>query len=420
MGCLGSRHRSGSPGPQLRVRPSAQALAPFRRVAVAGLISGVIACDEMDTAVLRRRLLETAPRVGLDRVGIASADSFDEVTATMTARIEDGSSARLGFTYKDPARSTSITETFPWARRLVVGIRSYLPEAGTARPAAGHARIARFAVDDPYVPLRGALDELALILGGAGFRAEVLVDDDRLVDRAAAVRAGVAWWGKSTMAITPGLGPWFVIGSIVTDATLALDVPMTRGCGTCEACLPACPTGALVAPGVLDARRCLAALAQSSGVIPRRWRPLMGDRLYGCDDCLDACPPGARLGAGADADRGSVPTAWVLTAADHTLLDRFGHFYLPGRSPRTLRRNALIVMGNEGSESDRDLIELHVGHPDWLLRAHAVWAMARLGGRRTLAILHHRRGVEREEAVRAEIEAEVGVTTGSGQEPRGR
>ena len=128
----------------------------------------------------------------------------------------------------------------------------------------------------------------------AGHRAAVLCDDSRLVDRAAAVRAGVGWWGKSTMVLAPGHGPWLLLGSVVTDASLPPDTPMARDCGTCAACLPACPTGALVAPGVLDARRCLAALAQSPGAIPREFRRAMGDRLYGCDDCLEACPPGQR------------------------------------------------------------------------------------------------------------------------------
>lgn len=356
---------------------------------------------------LALRLVAAGTEAGLDRVGVASAEPFPRVAETMVERIRGGLSAGLGFTFKDPAGATDPSAGFPWARALVVGIRSYLPEAGRALPRRGHGRIARFAVDDPYSPLRRALGEMAAILREGGYRAEVLADDDRLVDRAAAVRAGVAWWGKSTMALAPGVGPWFVIGSVVTDAELEVGEPMVRDCGTCTACLPACPTGALVAPGVLDARRCLAAIAQGPGLIPRQWRSALDDRLYGCDECLDACPPGTRLSVASTEERGSVDLAWVLTAADRTLLERFGHFYLPGRSPRILRRNALVAMGNDGDPAFFDLIALHVGHRDWLLRAHAVWALGRLRAPGSKALLAQRQPHERDGRVLVELEAEL-------------
>lgn len=357
----------------------------------------------------RAELIEAGLGAGLDRVGVAEVEPFDTVRREMEARQESGMSASLTFTYKDPDTATDIRRSFPWAKRLVVGVRAYLPEAGAAPRRARHGRVARFAVADPYEPLREGLEAVARRLQNDGYRAEVVIDDDRLVDRAAAVRAGVAWWGKSTMALTPGLGPWFVIGSVVTDATPEASGAMSRGCGTCDACLPACPTGALVAPGVLDARRCLAALAQSPGVIPRRWRPAMGDRLYGCDDCLTACPPGIRLSDRSDAEKGSVELEWVLTAADRTLVDRFAHFYLPGRSPRVLRRNALVAMGNDADPALLGLVALHVGHRDWLLRAHAVWALARFADPRVRPVLEHRLDAERNHDVRSELEAELGA-----------
>lgn len=356
---------------------------------------------------LRRRVIEVGQAAGLDRVGVASAAAFTEVRDHMESRISEGMSARLGFTFKDPGLATDVSQSLPWARRLVVGARSYLPEAGRAPIRSRHGRIARFAVADPYAPLRAGLEEIAAVLRGNGHQAEVLVDDDRLVDRAAAVRAGVAWWGKSTMALTPGLGPWFVIGSVVTDAELAVDQEMIRDCGTCDACLPACPTGALLRPGVLDARRCLAAIAQSPGVIPREWRPAMEDRLYGCDECLDACPPGFRLLGDSQEERGSVELSWLLIAADTTLMDRFRHFYLPNRSPRVLRRNALVAMGNDGDGVFFAPLALHVGHRDWLLRVHATWALARLDDPRAEAVISHQLAREHHPRVRHELETEL-------------
>ena len=356
---------------------------------------------------LRPAVLAAGRAGGLDRVAIADALPFDDVRDEMDARIGSGLTGGLRFTYKNTRRATDVRESFPWANRLVVGIRSYLPDAGSVPVKPGHGRIARFAVDDPYAPLRSGLEKVAAVLRGSGHRAEILIDDDRLVDRAAAVRAGLGWWGKSTLVITPGLGPWFVIGSVVTDAQLERDEPMVRNCGSCDACLPACPTGALVAPGLLDAGRCLSAIAQTGGVIPRQWRPKMRDRLYGCDDCLDACPPGIRLSDRSRDERGSVDLEWVLTAADRTLMDRFSHFYLPGRSPRILRRNALVAIGNEGDARFVPVVAAHVGHRDWLLRAHAVWALARLGGPPARPVLEFQESRERHPEVREELMVEL-------------
>jgi epoxyqueuosine reductase len=229
---------------------------------------------------------------------------------------------------------------------------------------------------------------LAGVLREAGHRAEVLCDDARLVDRAAAVRAGLGWWGKSTMVLCPGQGPWVLLGGVATDAGLAESPPMARGCGTCTACLPGCPTGALVAPGVLDARRCLAALAQSPGAIPREHRRAIGDRLYGCDACLEACPPGRRRLAAATREEGREDLAALLAADDAALRRRFGHFYLPGRRVRYLRRNALVALGNAGGARAAAVAAAHLRHADPLLRAHAAWALGALGGARARAALH--------------------------------
>ena len=139
----------------------------------------------------------------------------------------------------------------PGRESLVVAAHAYLPASGNPGPASpGTGRVARFATADHYRPLRAGLGALAGVLQAAGHRAEVLCDDSRLVDRAAAVRAGVGWWGKSTMVLAPGHGPWLLLGSVVTDASLPAGRPHgPRLRRRATACLPACPTGALVAPG---------------------------------------------------------------------------------------------------------------------------------------------------------------------------
>jgi epoxyqueuosine reductase len=355
---------------------------------------------------LTTRLHERAVDLGVDRTGVCTAERFDEVAVALRRRVETGMHGGLGFTFADPERSTDVRRSFPWAERLFVAGRAYLPEAGSpGPPAAGTVRVARFATTDHYGPLRACLEEIGRELEYAGFRAAVLVDDHRLVDRAAAVRAGVGWWGKNTMVLAPAVGPWMLLGSVVTDAPLELSRPMERDCGTCVACLPACPTGALVAPGVLDARRCLAAVLQQPGSIPIELRAAVGDRLYGCDDCLDACPPGSKLLDRTTGTGGRHRALELLALDDRSLLDRFAHFYVPKRRPSLLRRNALVVLGNSGDENDVGLISGYLGNRRPELRIAAAWALGRIGGSMARAALDAASKSERDPAVRSELDA---------------
>jgi epoxyqueuosine reductase len=222
----------------------------------------------------------------------------------------------------------------------------------------------------------------------------------------------VAWWGKNAMALAPRAGPWLLLGSVATNAPLPISAPMTRDCGTCSSCLPACPTGALVAPGVLDARLCLAHWAQAPGSIPRELRVPMGDRLYGCDDCLDACPPGGRLLAASGSPRGRVDLVELLGRDDRTLLERYSHFYIPRRQVRHLRRNALVALGNTGGPEAIAVCAGYAAHPDAMLRAHAVWALGQLGGRRGSAVLEAVAKREQDPGVLAEVEHALSAVAG--------
>jgi len=243
----------------------------------------------------------------------------------------------------------------------------------------------------------------------------VLADDNALVDREAATRAGLGWYGKNTNVLLPGRGSWFVLGSVITDATLpAATERVADGCGPCRRCLPACPTGALVAPGVLDARRCLAALVQAPGAFPVELRAALGDRLYGCDDCQDVCPPnrvGERDRPPSPADEGDDP--WVsllalLSQSDDQLLVHYGRWYIPRREPRYLRRNALVVLGNVGDGSDPAVaaaLRGAVADADPLVRAHALWAAHRLG---RADIVDERLAHEHDATVLADVRAWAG------------
>jgi epoxyqueuosine reductase len=247
--------------------------------------------------------------------------------------------------------------------------------------------VARYAWGDRYERLTAALESGARVLRSAGHDAVVVADQNSLVDREAAFRAGLGWYGRNANLLLPGRGSWFVLGSIVTDAELVLSGQASFGCGSCTRCLPACPTGAIVSPGVVDARRCLAWLLQDEGVFPLEHRAALGDRLYGCDDCQEVCPPNLAAGrhplpAAIAGDRAVVDVAALLVDDDAAVLAAAGRWYVAARDARYLRRNALIVLGNTADPTDARAVALvarSLRHADPLIRAHAVWAAARLG-----------------------------------------
>ncbi len=327
---------------------------------------------------------------GLDAVGITGAEPFAATRRDLEERKAAGLHGGMHFTYGDPDRATDPACAVPGARALVVGARSYrrAPPEGAPGPGA-FGRVARYSWSDHYEPLREALAVVARRLEAAGWQAQVLVDDNAMVDRAAAHRAGLGWYGKNTLLLLPGRGSWFVLGSVVTDAPL----PPTRAvgggtCGTCARCLAACPTGALVEPGVLDARRCLAWLLQAPGTYPIELRPALGGRIYGCDECQEVCPPNRSEDRrhppplGGESDEPWVELVWLLGCSDAELLAHLGRWYIPRRQPRYLRRNALVALGNVGDGRDARVaraLRAALAHPDPLVRGHAVWAAARLG-----------------------------------------
>ncbi|MGI8753432.1 MAG: tRNA epoxyqueuosine(34) reductase QueG [Acidimicrobiales bacterium] len=357
---------------------------------------------------------------GLDAVGFAGAEPFEDTREVLERRRREGLAATMQFTYRNPARSTDPARSLPAAASLVVGARRYLRQADPDRTAPGDtgdrdgvaARVARYSWVDHYGPLRVALGTIADRLRADGWSTRVLVDDNALVDRAAAHRAGLGWFGRNTNLLLPGAGSWFVLGSVVTDAPLPPGRPVADGCGPCRRCIPACPTGALSDDGALDARRCLAWLVQAPGVFPLEHREALGDRIYGCDSCQEVCPVNRRA-ARADPPAGAEPEATpvvdalaMLEATDAELLARWGRWYIAERDPRHLRRNALIVIGNGADVSHPRVLRVlrdALSSTDPLVRSHAVWAAARLGRTEMVATM----AADRDPLVVAEVAAAV-------------
>ncbi len=335
-----------------------------------------------------RSLLTIVREAGADRVGVTTAEPFARARAAIESRIAAGYADEMQFTFRNPQRSTTPTMSVPGARSIIVAARSYYTiddehdggDSGVVIP----ARVARYARRDHYEPLREALRAAAARLKRDGHRATVFADDNSMVDREVAWRAGLGWYGKNANLLLEGLGSWFVLGCVVTTAQLATtEREVDDGCGACRRCIDSCPTGAIVEPGVVDARKCLAWLVQKPGTFDVAFRDALGTRIYGCDDCQEVCPPSRRgaIDRSERGDRASVDALEVLAAPDAEVLRIAGGWYVADRDPRWVRRNALLVVGNSGVVHDEvvSLLARYINGDDALLAEHARWAAGKLG-----------------------------------------
>jgi epoxyqueuosine reductase len=328
------------------------------------------------TAAQLRRLGE---ELGLDVVGAAPAEPYDETERHIVDRRARGLFAGMRFTMAQPDVSCHPERLLAGARTVVSAALCYY--ASAEEPAPGEGRLSRYTWSDGYAELRTKLDVLGRRLGGS-YR--VLVDANQHVDREGAARSGVGFYGKNTLLITHRHGSWVVLGTLVTETEIEPTPKLELDCGSCTLCIDACPTGALDEPGTLDSTRCLSYWTQAPGPIPDEYRVALDDSVYGCDICQDVCPwnrgvEKRRRGVEPPAD--AEPTVslveWLETDGAE-LRARYRRFYVPRNDPRYLRRNALVALGNTGHPQHRALLERHARDDDPLLREHAEWALARL------------------------------------------
>ncbi len=312
----------------------------------------------VDAAELTGALLREAADLGIDACGVCAAEPYAGTERLIRERRDAGLFADMGFTIRRPERSCHPETLLRDARSVVVAARSYArpqPQKPADEP---RGRMPRYTRRDEYAALRESLRGLGERLRALAPRARVAVyvDSNHHVDREAAARAGIAVYGKNTLAITRRHGSWVVLGVLVTDAELAPthvepERPAWDACGSCRACIDACPTDAIIADGVLDARRCLSWLSQSRlDELPHA--AAFGDRVYGCDICQDVCPwnTGAdRRAAALEPDTVAdafPPLREWLEADPEALAARYRRLYVPDRDGRHLQRNARVALAN--------------------------------------------------------------------------
>ena len=327
-------------------------------------------------------LARLGEELGLDAIGAAPAAPYGHTERQIRERRARGLFADMGFTMARPDVSCHPEALLEGARTVVSAALCYY--APGPQPGPGEGRLPRYAWRDHYAELRDKLDALGRRLGGC-YR--VLVDANQHVDREGARRAGLGFYGKNTLLITPRHGSWVVLGALVTDVALEAAAPLDLDCGSCRLCVDACPTGALDEPGVLDSTRCLSYWTQAPHSIPEPYREELGASVYGCDICQDVCPWNRgveKRRADRELAGDATPTVSLVDWLEREgpdLVEDFDRLYVPRNDPRWLRRNALVALGNTGTAEHVSAVERWADSDDEVLRETAVWARRRIAER---------------------------------------
>jgi epoxyqueuosine reductase len=322
---------------------------------------------------------DLAVELGLDVVGIARAEAYDDTERHIRERRARGLFADMKFTMAQPERSCHPETLLPGARSVISAALCYWRPEAPLEP--GEGRLARYTWADGYAELREALDTLGRALGGA-YR--VLADANQHVDREAAARSGVGFYGKNTMLITRRHGSWVVLGTLITDVELEPTERLDTDCGECRLCVDACPTGALDEPGTLDATKCLSYWTQSPDPIPVEHRPALGAQVYGCDICQDVCPWNRgvqKRRAGEPEQQTHVDLVHWLEEDGREVVDAYQRLYVPRNEPRYLQRNAAVALGNTGGPEHVPALTRAAAGKDELVAEHARWAIDRIEAR---------------------------------------
>ncbi|MGB8818455.1 MAG: tRNA epoxyqueuosine(34) reductase QueG [Rhizobiaceae bacterium] len=352
----------------------------------------------LDAKALRQMIDREALRLGFDAVGVASAVITEDRALRLAQFVDNGWHGDMGWMAETLARRADPQVLWPAAKSVIMLAMNYGQDGDAleniSKP--DRANISVYARNrDYHSVVKGKLKELRDKLASAsGKDAKVFVDTAPVMEKPLAAQAGLGWQGKHTNLVSRAHGSWFFLGAIFTEAELLPDMAETDHCGTCRACLDACPTNAFPAPYQLDARRCISYLTiEHNRPIPHDLRKAIGNRIYGCDDCLASCPwnkfaqSSREMKLKARADLISPSIAEFLDLNDAAFRVRFSASPVKRIGRAKFMRNVLIAAGNSGDGTLAGKVIVHIGDPDPLVRGAAIWALGELLGK--AVALHH-------------------------------
>jgi epoxyqueuosine reductase len=347
----------------------------------------------MNSAALTRRIRDKALALGFSSVGVAPAQESPNA-GFLQQWLADGHHGEMGYMARGPARRADPRVVLPSVRSVLCLSLDYYPWRAQQEKSGGMLEhVSAYACNDDYhevmAPMLRTLLEFVHAESGKPVDGRAYVDTGPLLERELGAAAGLGWVGKNTQLLARR-GSWFFLGEILLEAELVPDSPVPDRCGSCTACIDACPTDALADGYLLDSRRCISYLnIELRGAIPEPWRAPLGEHLFGCDICQDVCPwnrkaqPAARPEFEPRQALQSVTLAELLGLSAEDFSSRFRASPMKRAKRRGMARNAAVVLGNSGDRTAvAPLAQALRDDPEPLVRSHAAWALGRLGGTR--------------------------------------
>jgi epoxyqueuosine reductase len=358
-------------------------------------------------------LIRCAKKTGFELVGICGPEKLSRTEAELTRQQEQG--YQTPFTTANIASRVNPNLVFPGVQAIISLGLSYVANTASTRgtplkPDLKH-RMARFAWGRDYHSIVREMQNLLMAEWQQALGHPVnwvaYVDTGPLAEREIAWRAGLGWYGKNCNLLNRKLGSWFVLGEVLTDFYLEPDQPLENGCGNCDYCLQVCPAGALEQPYRLNAYHCVSYLTQAPGFIPQHLRKAMGNQIYGCDLCQQVCPHNIQSGDNLSREFGSFQSETdlekLLALSNQEFRSTLGQTTAGWRGKKQLQRNAIIALGNSGSQLAvpaliKALADLR---PD--IRGYAAWALGQIGGLQAKQALEMVLAKEPQQKVQAEL-----------------
>ncbi|HWL23390.1 MAG TPA: tRNA epoxyqueuosine(34) reductase QueG [Ureibacillus sp.] len=376
----------------------------------------------MSIEQLQVELIDYAKSIGVDKIGFTSASPFNELKNRLKRQQE--LNYQSGFEESDIEKRTEPVQLLDDAESIIaiaIAYPSKMEDAPAGKKGARRGIFARASWGiDYHVALRERLKQIEewLVERVPDVKFKSMVDTGELVDRAVAERAGIGWSGKNCSIITPEFGSYVYLGEMITNIPFVPDSPIENECGDCTLCLDVCPTGALVEPGQLNAKSCVAFLTQTKDFLPDEFRAKIGNRIYGCDTCQTVCPK----------NKGKIN--WIheefkpnpeiakpllqplLQISNKEFKSKFGYVSGSWRGKKPIQRNAIIALAHFKEESAvPDLIDIMKKDERPVMRGTAAWAIGKIGGPLAENALLSALEVEKDEQVLSEIEKGLKLLT---------
>ncbi|KOP81542.1 iron-sulfur cluster-binding protein [Bacillus sp. FJAT-21945] len=369
----------------------------------------------MDFSQFKKEIIEYSKTIGIDKIGFTTASTFDELRNRLIRQQE--LQYQSGFEEKDIEKRVNPALLMDSTRSIIAIALAYpskMNERVTSKKGERRGIFSRASWGEDYhLILRDRLKKLEayIIERVPEAKCKSMVDTGELVDRAVAERAGIGWSGKNCSIITPEFGSYVYLGEMITTIPFEPDQPIEDQCGTCNKCLEACPTGALVQGGQINAQKCIAFLTQTKGFIEEQYREKIGNRVYGCDSCQTACPENKGKNFHFHEEMEPDPEIVkpllkpILQISNREFKEKFGPLAGSWRGKKPIQRNAIIALAHFKDETSvEELIEVMMKDSRAVIRGTAAWALGKIGGEIAKLALEKAREAESDEEVLVEIE----------------